>query len=233
MLSRVGLPAPRSQGFLKMDKRGRLTFIRETRNAAGRRAFECICDCGEIRIIDAAKFGVTQSCGCLNRERCSIKNKTHGLTRSQTYYSWCAMIGRCTNPNDRGWKDYGGRGITICSRWKIFQNFLDDMGICPTGHSIERQDVNGNYEPSNCIWIPKKAQAANRRTTKLITICGTLAPRSHHCAKFGIAKDQVHYYVKYRNLTQTEAFLRVLERKIDPVGNRLLRLPRALGGENG
>jgi hypothetical protein len=73
------------------------------------------------------------------------------------------MLTRCRNPKGARWKHYGGRGITVCARWETFANFLADMGERPPGHTIERLDVNGNYEPSNCTWLPAMLQADNRR----------------------------------------------------------------------
>ena len=94
------------------------------------------------------------------------KRVKHGLSRSdtrRTYCIWRNMIDRCYNPNNDSFNHYGGRGITVCDRWHDVSNFIEDMGIAPDGYSIERHDVNGNYEPFNCSWIPKCEQAGNRR----------------------------------------------------------------------
>ncbi len=79
-----------------------------------------------------------------------------------TYGSWQAMIQRCTNPNHDGWERYGGRGITVCGRWRDFRNFLADMGKRPKGATIDRIDNDGNYEPGNCRWTTPKVQSANK-----------------------------------------------------------------------
>lgn len=83
--------------------------------------------------------------------------------RSPTYYSWQGMISRCKRPSHMCYDNYGGRGITICDRWKEFKNFLEDMGVRPKGKTLDRIEVNGNYEPSNCKWSTRKQQQNNRR----------------------------------------------------------------------
>jgi hypothetical protein len=87
----------------------------------------------------------------------------HRLINTPTYYSWAGMKSRCLNPKDSRYKDYGGRGIKVCKEWHDFRNFLKDMGLRPKGHTLDRIDVNGNYEPSNCRWATLEMQAANKR----------------------------------------------------------------------
>lgn len=137
-------------------------------------AYVCQCDCGNTKVIDGGslRLGRTRSCGCLVKEcgpRVAIQNTTHGMRYTKTYKSWCNMIQRCANPNLPKYSIYGGRGITVCERWRTFENFFADMGSRPTGGSIERMDTNGNYELGNCKWIPMAEQALNRRNNLKIT----------------------------------------------------------------
>ena len=98
--------------------------------------------------------------------------KTHGWSRTKEWWAWFGMRQRC---RDRGYKyypRYGGRGITVCERWNIFENFLADMGSAPRYHSLDRIDVNGNYEPSNCRWATWREQENNRTDNRVVTYNG-------------------------------------------------------------
>lgn len=113
-------------------------------------------------------------------------NYRHGMHRSRTYSSWGSMKGRCFNQSDAKYKNYGGRGITVCERWMNFENFLADMGAAPADHTIERRDVNGNYEPGNCIWLPKAIQAQNKTTSVLVDVHGTRMCLAEACRHMGM-----------------------------------------------
>lgn len=97
---------------------------------------------------------------------------THGMSKTPTYRSWWDMKKRCEKPSFKQWSDYGGRGITYCQRWSLFENFLDDMGAAPKGHTLERINVDGNYDADNCRWATMKAQGRNRRNNRMITYKG-------------------------------------------------------------
>lgn len=142
---------------------GRLTVLNHVEGARWR----CVCECGEFVVTHSVSLrkGSTKSCGCLRREVTAAKTLTHGATNTREYTSWKAMRQRCLNTNHHQYADYGGRGITVCDRWSTFAGFLADMGSRPEGTSLDRIDVNGSYEPSNCRWATTHQQGSNRRNT--------------------------------------------------------------------
>jgi hypothetical protein len=143
-------------------------FVKNMTRVGLRSAAVCVCDCGSVRVVlsQSLRTGKSVSCGCYSTEVNKARAR-HGHNRkghkSRTYTTWNMMTQRCLNPNNDRYYDYGGRGITVCERWLDFANFLADMGERPEGTSIDRIDVNGNYEPTNCRWATSAEQGTNKR----------------------------------------------------------------------
>lgn len=150
-----------------------LELIGNSRN--GTRVWLCQCDCGELTSKFTTQLNAGKALRCRGCFSISVAKQhvTHGMTGSPEWLSWRAMHSRCSNPNNPDYKHYGGRGIIVCERWKSFKNFYQDMGQRPERMTLDRKDVNGNYEPSNCKWSTHQEQALNKRKKEKVegSIC--------------------------------------------------------------
>lgn len=153
----------------------------------------CRCSCGVEREVDAGKLrsGRSTCCkSCAAKSPDRITNLRHGMSKSSEYSAYRSMIKRCKNPEYHNYKDYGARGINVCSRWQeSFESFINDMGLKPSReHSIDRVDNDGNYEPGNCRWALPVEQQANRRVTRKVVFGGEEVPVSILEKQAGLAK---------------------------------------------
>lgn len=158
-------------------KFGRLTVEAYHSHGAGRMLkYTCRCECGGMAICygNNLRTGTSKSCGCLQKERTSAARTTHGKRHTRVWQAWMSMKNRCYTTSAPGYKNYGGRGISVCERWRhSFENFYADMGEQPTTkHTLERLDTNGNYEPENCEWATYTKQARNKRSNRMVDLHG-------------------------------------------------------------
>ncbi len=139
----------------------------------------CVCNCGTEKSVKHHSLlaGKSKSCGCLQREQQAEAHR-HRRHAMPEYQAWCNMKSRCYNPNLPQYKDWGGRGIKICERWKDFSAFLSDMGARPQGTSLDRKDTNGDYTPDNCQWSTRRAQNLNKRSNVILTANGIAMTQS-------------------------------------------------------
>ena len=140
--------------------------------------FDCVCDCGTKRAVCgfALRKGQSQSCGCYMKEQTSKATRKHGDSSTRIYKIWRTMLTRCETKSQTSYKHYGGRGIKVCPEWYDYltfkkwaneTNYTDEL-------TLDRIDVNGNYEPSNCRWVTQKIQANNTRANRII-VCGDIS----------------------------------------------------------
>lgn len=183
---------------LKGQRFGRLTVLERDCLTNKRNAYWiCICECGNYSSVASGslKNGTTKSCGCLNKEPTVKPCYRHGQHRSRLYGVWHGMKSRCYNPNLKYYKHYGGRGITVCEEWRNdFSTFYDwamangydenaERGEC----TLDRINVNGNYEPSNCRWASVVEQANNRRGNRMVAAFGETKTMAQWARDAGIS----------------------------------------------
>lgn len=160
-------------------------------DAGGNWRWKCICDCGSITTVKYTNLsrGTSKSCGCLAKERSSVRATTHGMANTPTYRSWMSMKRRCLDSSAPNFANYGGRGIQVCTRWLIFENFLADMGIRPENHTLDRIDNAAHYTPENCRWADDVTQHRNTRANVNLTYKGKTQCLAAWADEFGIRRS--------------------------------------------
>ena len=203
-------------GKLRVIKYSHSKYNKKTQNY--KYYYVCKCDCGSTVIKQSTylKYRKDQSCGCnrLNKIRLfNKKNKVkHGMRNTRIYRIWQAMKGRCKYPGVHGYENYGGRGIKVCEEWATsFENFLSwsySHGYDNT-LSIDRIDVNGNYEPNNCRWVNNETQCNNKRNTKYITYKGKTQSLHLWCKELNLD----HNFISRRLRNKSWSIERIFEEK--------------------
>lgn len=182
-------------------KYGMLTVVKPVRARCSHSTqwyWEMLCECGAVAMVKPIEVikGKIVSCGCHRKNRRGM-GLTHGMSRTKLHNIWCGMNNRC-NPEHKNTEGYGGRGIRVCTEWLKFETFRDwaiSNGY-QEGLTIERKDVNGDYCPDNCTWIPLGRQARNRRTTRWVTYQGREMSLAEAAEIAGIPYKTVHLRIK-------------------------------------
>lgn len=177
------------------ERFGRLTVVRihPLRSESGGVYWLCKCECGTEKAVlaNSLRTGDSKSCGCLNSELTASRNRKHGCSKTSDYYAWKAMVQRCTNPSNKSFYCYGGRGIRVCERWMEFTNFVEDMGSPPSGMCLERKDNNGDYCPENCKWATMAEQNSNKSNNINISAMGKTMNLTHWAKQLGVYPNKI------------------------------------------
>lgn len=180
-------------------KFGRLMVLKLAgKSKPGAYKWSCICDCGASAVIlgSLLRDGCTKSCGCLLKELTGLRFRKHGhakQVRGSEYNTWLLLRNRCLNPKHKRYKDYGGRGITVCERWSSFENFLSDMGERPSkDYTLDRIDNNKGYSPDNCRWATRIQQGSNTRRNRILTHNGTSLTVADWSRRLGIPSGVIY-----------------------------------------
>lgn len=180
-----------SKGFQDLTglRVNKLTVVERAANVGKQPAWLCRCDCGNDKIVMGMylRSASVIDCGCGATARRSAARAVHGMTDTPEFHTWRGMLYRCTNPNSKHWHLYGGRGITVCDRWReSFENFYADMGPRPEGTSLDRKDNDKGYSPDNCRWATPQEQQNNRRGNIHITIDGATKTLKQWAKHYGV-----------------------------------------------
>jgi hypothetical protein len=179
------------------QKFGRLLVIKYIKTINKRSYWLCKCDCGNEKEVigNYLSSGRTKSCGCYQHESIVKRFTTHGKSNEKLYYIWKGMLRRCENSKHRNYKDYGGRGISVCEEWHNLNKFIDwaHKNGYAEGLEIDRVNNNGIYEPNNCKWSTRKEQTLNTRRNIKIELDGEIKSLSEWCEILGFKENTIQY----------------------------------------
>ncbi len=194
---------------------GNQTFLEKDLNRKKRWIVKC--DCGDIRSANNTNFSPSKNVKMCKSCSSKISNITHGLHDTVEYKLWKSMNNRCYQKSNLSYKHYGGRGITVCDRWKgrgTFLNFLDDMGHRPSSiYSIDRIDSNGSYCKENCRWATRAEQARNRRSSRYIKFAGMNKVVRDWETFFGVRKGTISQPINKQKKPPREVLEKLLFRE--------------------
>lgn len=198
------------------DRFGRWVLIKFTEKRTSHNYWLCKCECGTKRNVSIKSLmkGDSSSCGCFREENRTNLRKTHGFTNTRTHNVWCQLRSRCGNEQSPKYKNYGGRGIKVCDRWKnSFENFLEDMGKCPSNkYSIDRIDNEKGYNKQNCRWATNTQQQRNTRKNFLIQFEEKTKPLSEWCEILNLPYARIYRRLK-SGYSPEESFSKTIFRK--------------------
>lgn len=187
-------------------KSGMMTLVEDAgivrdKNGKPRHKVVCVCDCGVVKNVDWDNFrsGKSTSCGCATIRSNSNRQKTHGESHTKLYNVWCSMKRRCDLKTQRAYKDYGGRGISVCDEWKNDYTSFRDWALShgyAEGLTIDRINNNGNYEPSNCRWVPFSVQCNNRRSNILVDHNGESHSVAEWCRILNLSDTMIYQRIQ-------------------------------------
>lgn len=162
----------------------------------------CACDCGGSILVDSGNLrtGNTTRCAACTTKAKGLSKTTHGHTRgrkpTRAYTTWQSMWSRCTDPNNKRYADWGGRGITVHPKWRSFEAFLADMGEPAEDKQLDRKDNDAGYSPDNCVWATRKEQGRNKRNNIVLTYQGRTQTMITWCEELGLVYDTVKARVR-------------------------------------
>ena len=194
------------------EKYGRLTAIEPLQKLGKKTVWVFVCACGVVKSLQLEKVrdGRVSSCGCLRKELTAARSITHGNSvgrkQSRELKSYNHAKSRCCNPNDEKFPRYGGRGITMREPWlNDAERFISDMGPCPPGHTLDRLEPNGHYEPGNCRWATSHQQARTRTDNVFVEFHGQKIILKDYASLTGLNYKTLHARMKYRGMSLEDA----------------------------